>query len=137
MVLSFYFFFFFFSIRRRHTRCALVTGVQTCALPISIIAQPNRKRGRSGQKGAVKIGMVIPKNSASSNPPKLKLLSISIQTATSMTDRPGWGKSLVSIASFPAGADHRLDIGGGAEALHCRCLHLGFFRATAQGRANP
>src|SRR3546814_18342170 len=26
---------FFFSIRRRHTRCALVTGVQTCALPIS------------------------------------------------------------------------------------------------------
>src|SRR3546814_1260538 len=29
------FFFFFFSSRRRHTRCALVTGVQTCALPIS------------------------------------------------------------------------------------------------------
>src|SRR3546814_2440619 len=25
---------FFFSDRRRHTRCALVTGVQTCALPI-------------------------------------------------------------------------------------------------------
>src|SRR3546814_5614851 len=29
-----YFFIFFFSSRRRHTRCALVTGVQTCALPI-------------------------------------------------------------------------------------------------------
>src|SRR3546814_3076351 len=27
-------FFFFVSSRRRHTRCALVTGVQTCALPI-------------------------------------------------------------------------------------------------------
>src|SRR3546814_8798531 len=26
--------FFFFPSRRRHTRCALVTGVQTCALPI-------------------------------------------------------------------------------------------------------
>src|SRR3546814_2228925 len=26
--------FFFFASRRRHTRCALVTGVQTCALPI-------------------------------------------------------------------------------------------------------
>src|SRR3546814_19265535 len=26
---------FFFSSRRRHTRCSLVTGVQTCALPIS------------------------------------------------------------------------------------------------------
>src|SRR3546814_9685521 len=31
----FFFVFFFFSSRRRHTRCALVTGVQTCALPIS------------------------------------------------------------------------------------------------------
>src|SRR3546814_10280468 len=28
---------FFFSSRRRHTRCALVTGVQTCALPISLV----------------------------------------------------------------------------------------------------
>src|SRR3546814_8995691 len=26
--------YFFYSSRRRHTRCALVTGVQTCALPI-------------------------------------------------------------------------------------------------------
>src|SRR3546814_264330 len=31
---SFYCFVFVFSSRRRHTRCALVTGVQTCALPI-------------------------------------------------------------------------------------------------------
>src|SRR3546814_8444920 len=30
---------FFFSSRRRHTRCALVTGVQTCALPISALAR--------------------------------------------------------------------------------------------------
>src|SRR3546814_4253922 len=29
---------FFFSSRRRHTRCALVTGVQTCALPIFELA---------------------------------------------------------------------------------------------------
>src|SRR3546814_15228895 len=37
--MCFYFvtqFFFFFSSRRRHTRCALVTGVQTCALPILV-----------------------------------------------------------------------------------------------------
>src|SRR3546814_20474685 len=32
--------FFFFSSRRRHTRCALVTGVQTCALPICHIDNP-------------------------------------------------------------------------------------------------
>src|SRR3546814_1903774 len=37
--------FFFFSSRRRHTRCALVTGVQTCDLPISEIS-------RSGQFSA-------------------------------------------------------------------------------------
>src|SRR3546814_10043722 len=34
---------FFFSSRRRHTRCALVTGVQTCALPISPFLPPKRK----------------------------------------------------------------------------------------------
>src|SRR3546814_7243735 len=32
--------FFFFSSRRRHTRCALVTGVQTCALPIWCVRRP-------------------------------------------------------------------------------------------------
>src|SRR3546814_4186157 len=37
---------FFFSSRRRHTRCALVTGVQTCALPIysSLSASTSGKR---------------------------------------------------------------------------------------------
>src|SRR3546814_1043693 len=34
--------FFFFSSRRRHTRCALVTGVQTCALPIYGLSQALR-----------------------------------------------------------------------------------------------
>src|SRR3546814_1932162 len=34
LVIFFMFLLFFFSSRRRHTRCALVTGVQTCALPI-------------------------------------------------------------------------------------------------------
>src|SRR3546814_2313241 len=34
MFYCFFCIFFFFSSRRRHTRCALVTGVQTCALPI-------------------------------------------------------------------------------------------------------
>src|SRR3546814_4555775 len=39
---------FFFSSIRRHTRCALVTGVQTCALPISrqfVAAHARRRRG--------------------------------------------------------------------------------------------
>src|SRR3546814_8248223 len=33
-MISVFLYFFFFASRRRHTRCALVTGVQTCALPI-------------------------------------------------------------------------------------------------------
>src|SRR3546814_5064904 len=35
-----FYFSFFFSSRRRHTRCALVTGVQTCALPICGVRGP-------------------------------------------------------------------------------------------------
>src|SRR3546814_5713262 len=34
IIMSYLVLLFFFSSRRRHTRCALVTGVQTCALPI-------------------------------------------------------------------------------------------------------
>src|SRR3546814_2155930 len=37
MILRYFMFEFCFSSRRRHTRCALVTGVQTCALPISSV----------------------------------------------------------------------------------------------------
>src|SRR3546814_3083960 len=45
--------FFFFSSRRRHTRCALVTGVQTCALPIYTSAgQPPVDDALSGSRPA-------------------------------------------------------------------------------------
>src|SRR3546814_6802533 len=45
LVVLFFIYFFFCSSRRRHTRCALVTGVQTCALPIS--ATPNGRNDLS------------------------------------------------------------------------------------------
>src|SRR3546814_4408285 len=60
MFIVFYIFLFFFSSRRRHTRCALVTGVQTCALPIFLphsalaadvcarLAPPAQKEIRTG-----------------------------------------------------------------------------------------
>src|SRR3546814_16259534 len=47
-------FFFFFSGRRRHTRFALVTGVQTCALPIcrnTDAQERRRERGAAGFDG--------------------------------------------------------------------------------------
>src|SRR3546814_14593024 len=44
---------FFFSSRRRHTRCALVTGVQTCALPIFDPAIEERLLALHGDRIAV------------------------------------------------------------------------------------
>src|SRR3546814_11327517 len=50
-------FCFFFSSRRRHTRCALVTGVQTCALPTAScraggVPDPGLAGGDPGFMGA-------------------------------------------------------------------------------------
>src|SRR3546814_4628415 len=64
---------FFFSSRRRHTRCALVTGVQTCAPPISSFSMavkrqenetivfswvvwPSKEARNAGMKKSMEIG---------------------------------------------------------------------------------
>src|SRR3546814_6964052 len=44
------YFLFFLSSRKRHTGCALVTGVQTCALPISENEHYSRGVGNIGQQ---------------------------------------------------------------------------------------
>src|SRR3546814_7481774 len=41
--------YFFFSSRRRHTSCALVTGVQTCALPISPLIVAGQRVSLAGR----------------------------------------------------------------------------------------
>src|SRR3546814_2612395 len=43
--------YFFFSSRRRHTRCALVTGVQTCALPIFLAGLALPAQAHPGAEG--------------------------------------------------------------------------------------
>src|SRR3546814_5287021 len=51
---------FFFSSRRRHTRCALVTGVQTCALPIwaAVVLPPvHRLERRLTHLGVMRLGL--------------------------------------------------------------------------------
>src|SRR3546814_10072376 len=48
-------FYFFFSSRRRHTSCALVTGVQTCALPIYV---GFRRRQLAGEFG-INLGQTL------------------------------------------------------------------------------
>src|SRR3546814_6027159 len=47
---------FFFSSRRLHTRCALVTGVQTCALPISWRSAPSTKSARDARARRLRLG---------------------------------------------------------------------------------
>src|SRR3546814_14424079 len=54
-------FIFFFSSRRRHTSCALVTGVQTCALPIF--------RGNRSSASTVPGGMSLQSTAGSPTPP--------------------------------------------------------------------
>src|SRR3546814_4412831 len=58
VVLVIFLWFFFFSSRRRHTRCALVTGVQTCALPIfAPFASRRRYDCKRLQLGGVESGL--------------------------------------------------------------------------------
>src|SRR3546814_6150722 len=49
----------FFSSRRRHTRCALVTGVQTCALPISIAGVAEDIEALSFNKAVAKLYALV------------------------------------------------------------------------------
>src|SRR3546814_10294655 len=51
--------FSFFSSRRRHTSCALVTGVQTCALPISGLGGNNRRRAGGQNRYLVGNGLDV------------------------------------------------------------------------------
>src|SRR3546814_14212525 len=63
---------FFCSSRRRHTSCALVTGVQTCALPISQ-CRPLRHR-QGGDRGAVRGHYGAVQGERSENPQYLQAL---------------------------------------------------------------
>src|SRR3546814_6999386 len=56
--------FFFVSSRRRHTRCALVTGVQTCALPIF----PDDGSSNAPSHGSTAIAVWPKTSSGPSNP---------------------------------------------------------------------
>src|SRR3546814_5154924 len=68
--------FFFFSSRIRHTRCALVTGVQTCALPISCSSPPalaslSALRLRIGKTQ----GMILSSSPPTSAPAKVRTIA--------------------------------------------------------------
>src|SRR3546814_10477178 len=87
----------FFSSRRRHTRCALVTGVQTCALPISKVADllPTHTRRSEESQSLQQFSTPLP-------------LGVAALTAAGITpaDRvlePSAGTGLLAILAVIAG----------------------------------
>src|SRR3546814_9707660 len=80
---------FFFSSRRRHTRCALVTGVQTCALPIWQFRAQHSGGGDPPARGAGPLPLVqrrkpaqgggAPAEPEGAAEPQLRCLRLSLQ----------------------------------------------------------
>src|SRR3546814_12643753 len=97
--------FFFFSSRRRHTRCALVTGVQTCALPIWQLRHRTEFPGRLPPatvtpRHCVRLAWQIKQNIATVTAAS----AVNLPSAPSLRDR----KSVVSGKSVSV----RVDLGG-------------------------
>src|SRR3546814_9315615 len=92
-----YLVFFFFSSRRRHTRCALVTGVQTCALPIS----DEENRSATADPLARTVADVLVRNALPGEIDRLdkdRLHAIAAFAAAAIAERPP-GKPVVQVAS--------------------------------------
>src|SRR3546814_8878527 len=123
--------FCFLSSRRRHTRCALVTGVQTCALPISVAQTgicllnndpkscPQRIEEEIAPDISSEIGDLSPPAENPTFPPSLAL-SLS-DTSALMTNQycrlvgilgaPDAGKTAVLVCLYLLLASQKLEIG--------------------------
>src|SRR3546814_9849812 len=113
---------FFFSSRRRHTRCALVTGVQTCALPI---LAGFGARGRSSLKlthpGWSETSRYRSRHMKQDTHPDYHFITVQMTDGTSFKTRSTWGKEGdtmtldIDPTSHPAwtgGNQRLLDAGG-------------------------
>src|SRR3546814_19763747 len=101
---------FFFSSRRRHTRCALVTGVQTCALPIlpvdnSELAASSDPKKKKKKKNTVSWSFAPPARDL--QPPRIALAILPPGIPMMDRDRKSAeaGKS-VSVSVDPGGRGH-------------------------------
>src|SRR3546814_14925375 len=106
--------FFFFSSRRRHTRCALVTGVQTCALPIS---GGDRDTGKRPEMGKVAVDLadhviVTDDNPRSEDPAEIRR---AIMAAAPGAIEIGGRREAIATALAEAGADDIVLLAGKGE----------------------
>src|SRR3546814_3333074 len=107
------FYIFFFACRRRHTRCALVTGVQTCALPIYGNNSPYNSTDPDGRQASESSGSLC-KN-------KARCKSV-IPVNPSRGSTNGWYSSgnvyTSRAAASEAASQHQTNIAGGVWKKH-------------------
>src|SRR3546814_6782291 len=92
LVVSCFLCVFFFSSRRRHTKCALVTGVQTCALPICSILQRLQLQPQLGDSG----GGPVPFVAQAESPPRCRYANPSCSRRRARSAESRVGKECVS-----------------------------------------
>src|SRR3546814_14644974 len=104
--------FFFFSSRRRHTRCALVTGVQTCALPIFFPAAVTHGKLTVSVTERPRVVQPAPFSKGQTAVEQRSNIDVTEEANPMFTFAPGDRKSVVSGKRVSV----RVDLGG-------RCLH--------------
>src|SRR3546814_3987511 len=77
---------------RRHTRCALVTGVQTCALPILGQVEAHLVTGQAMGAGAGAVALVAPFVAHLAQEVEILLHPIPFLAPTSLADKPPIGR---------------------------------------------
>src|SRR3546814_5328515 len=88
---------FYFSSRRRHTSCALVTGVQTCALPILpfmyvVLPLSNKSRGGS-------LILLISRTCSDNKLIKVRIKSVLVRSLLSESVKRNLGASSLSLTT--------------------------------------
>src|SRR3546814_6056665 len=102
---------FFFSSRRRHTRCALVTGVQTCALPIS-----KNVTGKDAEAALGKAHITVNKNSVP-NDPKSPFVTSGLRLGSPASTTRGFkGAEMAQVAGWIADIVDTMSSGGDVDA---------------------
>src|SRR3546814_13048261 len=101
---------FFFSSRRRHTRCALVTGVQTCALPICNEGGVILKARIAVRKGAPRDALAVLAPYGAARPDTVGVAMTRLEVYRAMRDAAGMREQFARLRRLATdNLDLRLD----------------------------